>query len=200
MPSPELEVNSSARDWCASFFADVREVFGFLPLVVLSNPAPSVMKLQAERRLELWEKYVSACRQIARRELPAFSTAQRTEQPRLRVFPGEAIPSALRTAATVIRRDVPDARLSINFPAIFGHGKISCKNCCPAHRTQSMSSASTHILEHGALVLVLTIRNCLHTRRLCAQGCRHCALTKPSRSLKPVTLRTYRSFGMRLTN
>ena len=44
-----------------------------------------------------------------------FQLLNELNNPVFGFFPGEAIPSALRTAATVIRRDVPDARLSINF-------------------------------------------------------------------------------------
>lgn len=114
MPSPD-EVNSSALQWYASFFAEAREAFGFSPQAVLSNPAPGIMDLQTERRLELWEKYVSSVVKSLGGTCRHFQLLNELNNPVFGVFPSEAIAPALRTAASVIRQDVANARLSINF-------------------------------------------------------------------------------------
>ena len=114
MPSAD-EVNSSALEWYAGFFNDVHQVFGFAPQVVLSNPAPAIANLETERRLKLWEKYVSAVVKMLAGNCRHFQLLNELNNPVFQFFPSEASASALQTAADIIRQAVPGARLSINF-------------------------------------------------------------------------------------
>lgn len=114
MPAPG-EINSSALEWYASFFRAVRETFGFTPLVVLSNPARSVVALPVRRRLELWEQYVSTVVKPLQGTCRHFQLLNEPNNLVFRFFPITATADALRTAATVIRAGVPRAHLSVNF-------------------------------------------------------------------------------------
>ena len=114
MPSPG-EINLSALEWYASFFAEARQGFGFMPQVVLSNPASSIAQLPTDRSLELWSQYIAAVVKSVGGNCRHFQLLNELNNPVFRFFPTEVIPAALRTAASIIRRDVRDARLGINF-------------------------------------------------------------------------------------
>jgi len=114
MLSPN-EVNSSALEWYSSFFREVRGTFGLVPMIVLSNPAPSVAQLATARRLEAWEKYVSAVVKSLGGACRHFQLLNEPNNPVFQFFSIEASTVALRTAARIIRLDIPDARLAVNF-------------------------------------------------------------------------------------
>jgi hypothetical protein len=114
MPRPG-EVNAAALEWYATFFRGMRETFGFTPVVVLSNPAPEVLSLSLERRLEEWEQYVLSVVRSLRGSCRHFQVLNEPNNPVFRFFPVNATAAAFGKAATVIRADVADARLSVNF-------------------------------------------------------------------------------------
>lgn len=114
MPSPG-EVNAPALEWHAGFFGTAREAFGFSPVAVLSNAAASVADVPIERRMELWEQYVAAVARTLAGKCRHFQLLNEPNNPVFRFFPNDASAAALRSAATIIRRHIPDARLSVNF-------------------------------------------------------------------------------------
>lgn len=114
MPAPG-EINAAALEWYASFFRAVRETFGFTPLVILSNPARSVMALTVRRRLQLWEQYVSAVVNSLHGSCRHFQLLNEPNNLVFRFFPVADTADALRTAAAVIRAAIPGANLSVNF-------------------------------------------------------------------------------------
>lgn len=114
MPAPG-EINASALEWYTGFFRTARDRFGFTPLVVFSNPARSVVTLPVEARLRAWEQYVSTVLRSLHGSCRHFQLLNEPNNPVFQFFPVQATAAALRTAATVIRTEVPDARLSVNF-------------------------------------------------------------------------------------
>ena len=114
MPAPG-EINASALEWYAGFFRTARDRFGFTPLVVFSNPARSVITLPVEKRLEAWKQYVSTVLRSLHGSCRHFQLLNEPNNPVFQFFPVRMTAAALRTAATVIRTEVPAARLSVNF-------------------------------------------------------------------------------------
>ena len=113
-PAPG-EINASALEWYAGFFRTAHDRFGFSPVAVFSNPAPRVATLPVEKRLEAWEQYVSTVLRSLHGSCRHFQLLNEPNNPVFQFFPVRTTAAALRTAATVIRTEVPAARLSVNF-------------------------------------------------------------------------------------
>jgi hypothetical protein len=84
-------------------------------LAILSNPASSVLQVPVERRVELWEQYVSAVVKALGGNCRHFQLLNEPNNLVFRFFPKSATADVLRTAATVIRGSIPNAQLTVNF-------------------------------------------------------------------------------------
>jgi hypothetical protein len=107
-------VDEAAWNWYQNYLTVACDWYGLRPIIVLSNPPEKVLHDSVESRLKDWGTYID---QVAGRLGQACSLYQILNEPNnpvFKIFPTSATPTAIASAARLIRQHNPDAKTAIN--------------------------------------------------------------------------------------
>lgn len=122
-------VNQEALEWYRGYFAAAKGWYGLKPMVILSNP-PSILRgFDAQSRMRAWERYVEQVALSFGDLCDIYQILNEPNNPVYRVFAPEHTNLAIRSAAAIIRRRVPDARMAVTFLVGLWNWKRQLMNC-----------------------------------------------------------------------
>jgi hypothetical protein len=110
-------LNEAAWAWYDSYLTAATEWYGLKALIVLFNAPRAALRFPVDQRLNAWAKYVQVVAERVGRRCAYYQILNEPNNPVFKVFPDNYIPSALLTAASIIRRFNPEAKTTINILA-----------------------------------------------------------------------------------
>ena len=91
-----------------------RDGCGLEPIIVLSNPPEAVLHWSVEGRLESWTAFVDEVARRLGRGCNFYQLLNEPNNPVFKIFPAKSTPTAIISAARVIRQHNPQAKTAVN--------------------------------------------------------------------------------------